>query len=74
MHGGVVGRAIWPRLAQRHGALLLPDLYAPLAALPREARGPFIQRDGIHASAQGVDLIVEALGPVVAQLVGAAGD
>ena len=63
---------MWPRLAQRHDVLLLPDLYAPLAAVPRENRAPLLQRDGIHPSAQGVRLIVDQLGPKVRELVAAA--
>lgn len=61
--------AIWPRLAQRHDALLLPDLYAPLAAIPREGRGGYMQADGIHPSARGVDLLVQTLGPQVQRLI-----
>ena len=61
--------AIWPRLAERHGALLLPDLYAPLAAIPRPQRGPYLLRDGIHPSARGVRLLVDHLGPSVQDLI-----
>jgi len=60
---------IWPRLAARHDALLLPDLYAPLAAVPPGQRGPLLLRDGVHPSAQGIRMIVEHLGPVAADLV-----
>ena len=60
---------IWPRLAERHGALLLQDLYAPLAQVPAPDRAPLLLRDGVHPSAQGVSLIVQHLGPVAAQLV-----
>lgn len=60
--------AIWPRLAERHGTLLLPDLYAPLAAIPRDQRDAFMLADGIHPSARGVALLVEALGPQVQRL------
>lgn len=59
---------IWPRLANTHGTLLLQDLYAPLAAIPPEGRGPYLLRDGIHPSAKGVALLVEHLGPEVAKL------
>ncbi|WP_022705739.1 arylesterase [Paracoccus zeaxanthinifaciens] len=62
--------AMWPRIAARHGALLLPDLYAPLAAVAPDLRGPLLQPDGIHASAEGVRRIVAELGPVTAQLIG----
>ena len=60
---------IWQRLAERHGALLLQDLYAPLAQVPATDRAPLLLRDGVHPSAQGVALIVRHLGPVAAQLV-----
>ena len=64
---------IWPRLAARHDALLLPDLYAPLAAVAPEDRGPLLLRDGVHPSARGVELIVGHLGPVAAELVARSG-
>lgn len=60
---------IWPRLAQRHGALLLPDLYAPLARIPRAARSRYLLADGIHPSATGVGLLVDHLGPQVQALI-----
>lgn len=65
--------AIWPRLARRHGALLLPDLYAPLAAIPADERAPFLQADGIHPSAKGVGLLVDHLGPQVQALIARVG-
>lgn len=61
---------IWPRLARRHNAVLLPDLYAPLAAIPRSQRGEYMLADGIHPSAKGVALLVDHLGPQVQQLIG----
>lgn len=64
---------IWPRLADRHGALLLQDLYAPLARIAPEDRGPYLLADGVHPSALGVREIVADLGPVAAQLVQRAG-
>ncbi|AUH66464.1 arylesterase [Paracoccus zhejiangensis] len=60
---------IWPRLARRHDALLLPDLYAPLAAIPAGERKPFLLADGIHPSAKGVELLVGHLGPSVQALI-----
>lgn len=62
--------AIWPALAEKYHALLLPDLLAPIAALPpeeRAARG-LMQGDNIHPSAAGVKLVVAALGPKVLEL------
>lgn len=60
--------ALWPRLAARHGCLLLADLYAPLAAIPAGDRAPYLLADGVHPSAQGVELIAEALMPRVLAL------
>lgn len=58
--------AIWPDLAAAHGAVLLPDLLAPIRAAAD--RGPLMQADGLHPSAEGVALVVEALGPKVLEL------
>ncbi|MDQ7260363.1 arylesterase [Paracoccus sp. PS-1] len=60
---------IWPRLGARHGALVLENLYQPLYDGPGEAYMSLLQSDGLHASAQGVRLIVEALGPKVEELI-----
>lgn len=63
--------AIWPELAAKYHAVLVPDLFAPLHALPpeeRAARG-LMQADGIHPSAAGVPLVVAALGPKVLELI-----
>ena len=61
--------AIWPRLARRHDTLLLENLYQPLFDLPRAELPAMLQDDGLHASAQGVALIVEHLGPKVEALI-----
>ena len=61
--------AIWPRLAQRHDTLLMENLYQPLFDLPRENLPVMLQDDGLHASAKGVALIVESLGPKVEALI-----
>lgn len=60
--------AIWPRLAARHDTLLHENLYAPLVARPKSEWSVLLQADGVHASAQGVERIVEALGPKVEEL------
>lgn len=62
--------AIYPDLATRHGALLAENLMAPLMGALEDpaARARLIQPDGIHPSAAGVDLVVEALGPRVLDL------
>lgn len=59
---------IWPRLAERHDAVLMENLYAPLLALPLLKQLGALQRDGIHPSSAGVRAIVEGLGPRVAEL------
>ena len=61
--------AIWPRLAGRHDTLLMENLYQPLFDLPRENLPVMLQDDGLHASAKGVALIVESLGPKVEALI-----
>lgn len=67
--------AIYPDLAEEFGTDLMPDMLAPITS-----RGPldevlrdYVQPDGLHPNAQGVRLIVEALGPRVADLVARAG-
>lgn len=63
--------AIFPELAAEHGAGVVPDLLAPITErlLGGQAIGALMQADGIHPNAQGVALVVEALGPAVAALV-----
>ncbi len=63
--------AIYPELAQEFDALVEPDFFAAL----REEGGSleaalreFMQPDGIHPNAQGVELVVERLGPRVLEL------
>jgi len=66
------GRAwaeIWPRLARKHGALLLENLYGPFFSLPEHELGRVLQPDQVHASEAGVAMIVEALGPRVEALI-----
>lgn len=62
--------AIWPDLAAEYNAVLLADLLAPIGAKSPEARAAeeLMQADGIHPSARGVALVVEALGPKVLEL------
>lgn len=61
---------IWPRLAKKHDALLYANLYAPLFDLPPSDVPAMLQADRTHASAQGIKLIVEGLGPQVEALIG----
>lgn len=62
---------LWPRLADRHQVLLLRNLYAPFAGIPRSELENLLLADGIHPSAEGVRLIVNALGPSVQDLIAA---
>jgi acyl-CoA thioesterase-1 len=61
--------AIFPDLAEAHGALLYPDLLAPLDADPPAKLGGLMQADLLHPNAQGVAIVVDALGPAVLHLV-----
>lgn len=67
--------AIYPDLAAEYDALYVENFLAPLseAAANGTARSALIQPDGLHPSAEGVRLIVEALGPKVLDLIGSAG-
>jgi acyl-CoA thioesterase-1 len=64
--------AIYPELADRYGAILVPDFFAPLRQLSSEPRAQqtYLQPDGLHPTGKGVSVIVEAIGPKVAELVG----
>ncbi len=64
--------AIYADLAQVHGARLYPDFFAPLRAADDGSfavRQQLMQPDGMHPSAEGVALVVEALGPQVEALI-----
>jgi acyl-CoA thioesterase-1 len=63
--------AIYPDLAASRGCLLHEDFLGPLRAAS-EAGTPLsqlLQPDGIHPSAEGVAMIVEAIGPKVEALI-----
>lgn len=65
--------SIFPDLANGHETLYAPSFFAgilPDGGTPEQAAG-MMQADGIHPNAEGVDLIVEALGPSVLELVDA---
>lgn len=64
--------AIWPRLAARHGCLLVPDLYAAIRAEDGSARAALLQGDGLHANAAGTSRMVETAGPQALALLRAA--
>ncbi|MBI1245823.1 MAG: arylesterase [Alphaproteobacteria bacterium] len=52
--------AVYPRVAQRHGAALYPFFLEGVAAIPT-----LNQADGIHPNAEGVDKIVSLLLPAL---------
>lgn len=56
--------AMYPELAEKHGALLYRDFLAGVV----EDRSLW-QPDGIHPNAEGVAVIVERIGPVVERLI-----
>ena len=58
--------AIYPDLAAEYGTLYAESFLAPVVAAP-DLRA-VMQADGIHPNADGVALIVEALGPAVEAL------
>ncbi|WP_103172472.1 arylesterase [Paracoccus sp. SY] len=59
--------AMFPEVAQQHGAALYPDLLAPITERYKsgESLEDLMQDDGLHPDAAGVQAIVEALGPAV---------
>jgi acyl-CoA thioesterase-1 len=65
--------AMYPDLAEEYGTLYEPSFLAPLSeaadADPSGALARYMQPDGIHPNADGVALIVEALGPSVEALI-----
>ncbi len=52
--------SIFPDMAAKYGAMLYPFFLEGVAADPA-----FNQADGIHPTAEGVDIIISKLGPVV---------
>ncbi len=63
--------AIWPELAKAHDTLLAEGFFAPLQATrdTEAALTTYMQADGIHPNAAGVELIVAAMGPRVLELI-----
>lgn len=67
--------ALYPDLAEAHGTQFYPDFFTGLLAEEKgaaSARSETVQRyfqgDGIHPNAEGVALIVDDIGPAVAEL------
>jgi acyl-CoA thioesterase I len=66
---GAAFDAIYPDLAKAHGAILYPFFLNGVATDPK-----LNQRDGLHPTAAGVDVIVERILPAVERLVAQAKD
>jgi len=65
--------AMYPELAAKHGALLVPSFLTALTEVDRRAAlAAYMQPDGIHPNAAGVARIVEAIGPSVIELIAVA--
>lgn len=64
--------AIWPELAQEYDTLYFESFFAGLGESDLSAARAYFQADGIHPNAEGVGLIVDAMGPAVLDLVDAA--
>lgn len=64
-------RAIYPDLAAEFGTLFYPNFLHVFSdqADRTQVMANWFQRDGLHPNAEGVGLIVEDMGPFVAQLV-----
>jgi acyl-CoA thioesterase I len=61
---------MYPALAQEFGTLIEPDFFAALrdGGDLSEAMQRFMQPDGLHPNAEGVERIVERIGPRVLEL------
>lgn len=70
--------ALYPEVAREAGALFFPDFFAGLrdAGATTEdaaALATWMQPDGLHPNADGVQVIVDAIGPAVHDLLGRTG-
>lgn len=63
--------AIYPSLAEEYGVLFHPNLFQPIIdrGVMQGENQSYMQPDGIHPSAEGVALLVDALGPSVLELI-----
>ncbi|WP_300517910.1 arylesterase [Aliiroseovarius sp.] len=63
--------AIYPALAAQYDTALFPDFLEGLNSLPdRETVvAGYLQADGLHPNAEGVRLVVAAMGPAVLELI-----
>jgi acyl-CoA thioesterase I len=64
--------AIWPELAEAYGALYFESFFKGLGEGDLASVQAYFQADGIHPNAEGVGLIVDAMGPAVLELIEAA--
>lgn len=64
--------AIWPELAEAYDALYFESFFKGLGEGDLAAARQYFQDDGIHPNAEGVGLIVDAMGPAVIELIEAA--
>lgn len=62
---------MYPELAQAYGTLYYEDFLYGVTSLPDRsaALAQYIQPDGLHPNADGVALVVDAMGPIVLDLV-----
>ncbi|QFT82059.1 Esterase TesA precursor [Roseovarius sp. THAF27] len=60
--------AMYPELAQEFGALYFESFFKGLGEGDPSGLQGYFQSDGIHPNAEGVNRIVEAMGPAVAEL------
>ena len=67
---------MYPELAAEYGTLFYPNFLAALTKADdrQSALEEFMQGDGIHPNAKGIELVVEDIGPQVAELVRLAND
>ena len=67
---------MYPELAAEYGTLFYPNFLAALIRADdrKSALEEFMQGDGIHPNAKGIELVVEDIGPQVAELVRLAND
>ena len=63
--------AIYPALSEQYGAALFPDFLQGLSNLPNRETvvATYLQADGLHPNAEGVRLVVAAMGPAVLELI-----
>ncbi|MFQ6547487.1 arylesterase [Aestuariibius sp. 2305UL40-4] len=67
--------SMYPELSDEFGVSLVPSWFdGILAASDSDGPSAFMQPDGIHPNAEGVSVIVDALGPAVVDLVESVSD